>query len=180
MAAACVAIVYTSLFAATYTAERNERSAERAYSDALTLIEVPAPDLAALNAERDAANEALAKAQTLAATSSLDPSSDEAALLLVTRAMDAGLTVAGITRIDPSQLKREAVIYDVQAIRLDVLGPVGRVNSFLANMHDADPGLIATLNALTVTPQGNAVRAEIVFSTYTEQVADTPTAGAAR
>jgi len=167
LAALCVVLVYASLFAAMYTARRNERASERLYSDTLTLTQAPAPDLKGLQGELDAAKAGLASAEQLAAPSDIDPSSDETTALLVRRAQTAGLEVTGINRLDPSQAKTETATYGVQAIRMTVRGGVAQINDFLYQLYEADPALISTLTSLTSGRDGSA-EAEVVFSVYTK------------
>jgi hypothetical protein len=179
LAAGCVAVVYASLFAAIYAARRDERMAERLYSDTLTLTEAPAPDLDVLAAELAAAQARLAQAEALAAPATIDPASDEATALLVRRAQAAGLAVIAVTRVDASPFKSGENLYDVQAIRLTLQGPPAQLIDYLFRLHQSDPALIATLTSLTTGATGVA-QAEIVFSVYTNAASPTPQAGAAQ
>ncbi|MEX2226441.1 MAG: hypothetical protein WEB52_08330 [Dehalococcoidia bacterium] len=178
IAAASIAIVYTSLFAAIYNAGRDEAAAERLYADTLTLIEAPPSELEALKAELAAANASLKQAEALMEPSTIDAASDAATALLVRRAQASGVSVTGVARIDPSQMKSETATYDVQAIRITVDGSTGSIGDFLNQMHTADPAMIATLTSLEMHASGGA-QADIVFSVYTAIDDATPVAGAA-
>jgi hypothetical protein len=178
LAAGCVVLVYASMLTATYTSRQNEAADERLYADTLTLIEAPAPDLAKLNTDLDAAKARLVEAEARVAPPAIDPSSDQATALLIRSAGASGLAVTGVARVDPSQLKYGETVYDVQAVRLTVQGTTARIQEFLYGLYDSDPALIATLTSLQVSAAGVA-QAEIVFSAYTAVVAPTPVAGGA-
>lgn len=183
IAAACVAVVYVSLFAALYNARRDEADSERIYGDTRTLIESPAPDLAALRAELEDATDAMASAEALSTTSAIDPASDDATALLVTGAQDAGLQVRAITRIAPADIKSRDITYTATAIRIDVQGTIAQIDGFLYDLHRAEPAFIATLTSLSAMPTGLS-DADIVFTVYTKVEPATPvavaTAGARR
>jgi hypothetical protein len=167
IAAGCVAFTYLSLFAAIYNAGRDETAAERTYANTRTLIEAPAPDLSGAAIELEAAKAALAEAEALMAPGTIDPESDETTALLVRSAQDAGLSVAGITRIAPAQTKTDSATYDVQANRVSVEGAQPEIGAYLFDLYTSNPALVATIVGMTVN-EANVARAEIVFSAYTK------------
>jgi hypothetical protein len=171
----CIVVVYAALFASMYTAKRDLRASEALYLDSTRLLAVPPVPLATLEAELASARASLSWVEASANHSTIDPSSDDATALLVQRAQDGGLTVTGVSRLDPGQEERGGQTYDVNALRMNVAGPSqAAIINFLQALDATDPGLLPVLSALSVE-QGGA-RAEIVFSVYSK-VEPTPVAG---
>lgn len=164
-----------SVVAGIWTAQREEQSALRRFDDAQALLALPAVDTTALRAEVAASKNSVATAQALAAPPSVDPSSDASTALLVRRATDAGLVVAAIASVAPIESKNGLIEYDIEGLRVTLQGTVDQITSFLSNLRRDEPGLIASLNAMTIDEKALA-RAEITFKVYTEVVPPTPAA----
>jgi hypothetical protein len=179
---ACVVAVIASiasLLVGTWDAQRDEEAARRQYADVRMLLAQPPVVLSQLEEERDAALASRDAAQALLEPPSVDLSSDAGTVLLVERAGDAGLVVRAISRLPASQVKNGELAYDVQAVRITVEGSVSQLLAFLFALDDDEPGVLPTLETLTVSER-NAVRAELTFSTFSAAAtpAAAPPAGA--
>lgn len=166
--AACLLVAYGAMFAGIHTAQQDRAAAERRYADSAQLLSVPAVPIATLQKDVAAAKQALAWSKGGATLSTIDPATDEATALLVTRARASSLNVTGITRLDRTQVRVKDILYDVEAIRISVeAASAGAVVLFLRDLHATDPGLVPTLSALT-TGAGGGAAAELVFSVHTK------------
>jgi hypothetical protein len=176
-AAIVMLLVYAAMIASIRTAASDRTAAETRYLDATQLLAVPPVPLATLEADLAAAQSALARVETSASASSIDPASDEATASLIRRAQDAGLTVVAVARLDHSQLQASGFTYEVDAVRMGLHGSSQEaVIALLRGLAASDPALTPVLTSLTVEEGG--VSAEIVFSVYSK-IEPTPVAGAA-
>jgi hypothetical protein len=173
---ACIAVTYLGLGIGVRTARQDQRIAEARYADTLALLEAPAPSLASLQSDIEAARTQVAAARRGSDPTSLDPSSDAVTELLIRRAQAAGLTVTGLARVTPTRPKIADVTYDAQAVRISATGSPGQVVTFLFDLDKTEPALIPSVSQLTVDDDGRATAA-IVFSVYAPAPV-TPVAGA--
>lgn len=178
IAAAIVAIVYTSVFIGMRNAQRDEDAAQRRVADAQALLSLPPVSADDLQQQLASASAALAAARADTAGASVDLSSDSATQLLVLHAQGAGLSVQGIDRTNPSSAKTDQASYGLQGVHITVDGTPGEIVAFLADMRQALPGLIPVLGAMALSEDGVA-HADIVFNTFTKDASPTPAARAA-
>lgn len=176
LAAAVLAVAYTSTFLATYNARRDERDAQQQLADAQQLLALPPGASDTLTAQLTWARAEYAAWQAEPLTPSVDPASDAATALLVRHADAAGLAVRGITRVPPASTRLGTVAYDVQALTVAVSGSPVQVAAYLADMRKVEPAMLPSLVSMSVNESGLA-QAELSFRAYT--VAATPTAVAA-
>jgi hypothetical protein len=177
LAAAVLAIAYTSTFLATYNARRDERDAQQRLADAQQLLALPPGSSDDLAAQLKWARAEYAAWQDQPLTPDVDPASDAATALLVRHADAAGLEVRGITRVAPGSTRLGSVAYDVQALTVSVSGSPVQVAAYLTDMRKVEPAMFPSLVSMHVTETGLA-QAELSFRAYSE--AATPTAVAAR
>jgi hypothetical protein len=168
---ACAVLVYASVAAAMFDAQRDEDTARRRYEDALALLAVPPGDAAALERQLELTQLALVVAEARAAAPALDPQSDATTELIVRTARSAGVDVAAITRLAPSQFKTEANAYAVEAVRIGARGSTDALVALLEDLDREAPWLVATLTSMSLGDAGE-VQAELVFSTYTKVSAE--------
>jgi hypothetical protein len=175
-AALCVVLVYAAMIASIRAERTDLRNSEQRYLDAAQLLSVPPVPVATLQADVAGAKASLAWVEGRARHSTIDPASDDATELLVQRAQQGGLTVAGISRLAPALEKHGEKTYNVTALRLTVQGASpDAIIAFLLALEASDPGLIPSLADLSAQDAG--ARAELVFSVYTELIT-TPAAAA--
>jgi hypothetical protein len=173
---ACIALAYASLALGAWQAGERRADAEVRLQDTAQILSAPPASVDELKTQVATVNGELAALQRPAAAS-IDPSSDETTALLVRRAQAAGLAVSGIARLNNAQTKINDVAYDVQGTRVSVDAASPQlINAFLVYLDASDPGLVASLQSMTISETGTA-NAEIVFSVFTKAAA-TPTAGA--
>lgn len=169
VAAAVIAMSMASLVLGIRSAHRDASTARVRFADAQALIALPPIDTSALTAQLDQAKADLAAEQTIAAGSSIDPSSDAAAALLVRHSEAMGLAVKGISRITPAAAKFVEASYDVQGIRITVEGTPLQVTALLADLEKSEPSLVPSLATMTINELGDA-HADLGFSVYTKIV----------
>lgn len=176
LTAVCIAAVslgVLSLIVGAWDARRDEERAAQRYTDAQAILALPPVDLSELEAQRDAAAAELNVAEAQLAAPSVDPASDAATTLLVTRATAAGLQVRGIASVPDGEIKNDMTTYDVAGIRMTIEGSANQITKFLADLGEDEPGLIPELSTLTTDDRGLS-RAEVTFSVFS--AVPTPTA----
>jgi len=173
--AGAVVVAMASVIIGAWDANREEEAALQRYADTEALLALPPVDTAALETQRDEARRSLAAAEALLEPPSIDLASDEATILLVSAAGDAGLNVRSVARVAPSELKRDAVIFDIEGVRLTVEGSVSDVLTFIGRLHLAEPGFIPALGSMTIDDRGVATT-EVTVNAYTKQALPTPAA----
>ncbi len=176
LAAAVLAIAYTSTFLAAHNAQRDERDAQQRTADAQQLLALPPGASENLADQLKWARAEYAAWQAEPLTPDVDPASDAATALLVLHADAAGLDVRGITRVAPASARIGDVTYDVQALTVSVSGSPVQVAAYLMDMRKTEPAMFPLLVSMNVTDAGLA-QAELSFRAYSE--AATPTAVAA-
>jgi glycine cleavage system regulatory protein len=173
--AVAIAITAGSLFAAIHNARRDEDTARARFADAQALLSLPPVSTAKLESDLALVNLTLGLTRINTDTTALDPASDETTALLVRRATADGLTVKGITRANPAQLKTTGATYDIHSIQVVVEGTTAQITAFLSELGQSQPTLVPSLTAMTISDAG-AAHAEIAFNVYTKVVAPTPVA----
>jgi hypothetical protein len=179
LAAAVLAVAYTSTLLATYNARRDERDARRQLADAQQLLALPPGASDNLAAQLTWARAEYAAWQREPLTPSVDPASDAATALLVRHADAAGLTVRGITRVAPASARLGTVAYDVQALTVSVSGSPAQVAAYLTDMRKVEPAMFPSLVSMSVNETGLA-QAELSFRSYAEAATPTAVAAASR
>lgn len=176
---ACLVLAFASVIAATYTARRDESAARARYNDIQALVALPPASNDSLQADLASLRQQLADAQAAVGTPTIDPASDALTSLLVRTATEAGLTVKGVSRSEPSQATLAEALYQVQALHITVSGSITQITDFLRTLDEQQPALVASLAALTADNAGVA-QADLVFSAYAPAPSPTPPAGIAR
>jgi hypothetical protein len=168
-----VLLALGSVIVGTWQARADEQAALQRYADAEALLALPPVDIDALQAERDAAVADLEAARAQLQPPSVDPSSDAATTLLVERATAGGLTVRGVSSVPPGEARVGDAAYDLAGVRMILEGNVGSLISFLAVLHEQEPGVMPALNSLTTDENGLSVM-DVSFNVYTEVATATP------
>jgi hypothetical protein len=173
LAAAALAIAFSSVLLSVQHARRDEAAAQRRLDDAQALLALPPVSTDELRTQLDGANSSLAAAQAAASGTPVDVSSDSATTLLVLHSQSAGLAVKGISRMNDFVVKFDSGAYDVRGLRITVEGTPAQIVTFLSHMRRIEPSLMAALATMSIAETGVA-RAEIGFSAYTKQASPTP------